>query len=306
MPIPVLRGIRYGLDTHQQARNAIVVRLLEMAELIQELELAYACTSMESMCRVVWIATLCKSKVHMEMIRIMCNNITDIGFPFVKTDFDFFSTYLSRIATYYPARGTFHTLGPKFNLFTGKRVVITAIDSLQQETTVDPSSSQVSTFDVFKSALLSADDLAKFHGRHSKRLENEYTRRRENLEIREHCEMRLLCFHEENPDMKPLQNYLGISEHSCFNCDFVLRLLQDDGYLCPFVVSQPGRKKRQKPASPAVYNVVPGYHTRKVSADWKFPAIDYGNAKGAVANNARLRRIEAQARLPTALVGVGV
>ena len=56
-----------------------------------------------------------------------------------------------------------------------------------------------------------------------------YTSISTDVDLEEHCEIRLVRFYIENPDTASVLPYLGISKLSCLQCSVFLRCLQDPG-----------------------------------------------------------------------------
>lgn len=196
----------------------------------------------------------------------------------VDEDPEEFINYFNNLGEYHKAASTFHRVavynsGGK-SLLSRFDVKIVPLDLEPVRHSIPDSSTSVNHFHELKTRLLLPGQLCRSHGTAATQLESEYNHRYQNLCSEEHCEMRLMRFYEESKGAKILPlDYFGLSEPSCFSCDFVLKNLG---------IGHPKRGPFQ-----AKY-IVSGT-SGKVDATWKFPGIHYTNP----AYTDRIRSIEA-------------
>lgn len=208
----------------------------------------------------------------------ICVHILATACMLVGEDPDEFMNYFKNLGEYHKAAATFHRVavynsGGK-SLLSRFDVKVVPLDPEPIRHSIPDSITRVNHFHELKTRLLLPDQLCLLHGTTATQLESKYNHRYQNLGSREHCEMRLMRFYEESKSTKMLPlDYFGLSEPSCFSCDFVLKNLG---------MGHPRRGPFQ-----AKYFVFGA--SGKVDATWKFPGIRYTNP----AYTDKIRSIEA-------------
>lgn len=195
----------------------------------------------------------------------VCVYILATACMLVGEDPNEFMDYFKNLGEYHKAAATFHRVavynsGGK-SLLSRFDIKIVPLDLEPVRYSIPDSNTGVNHFHELKTKLLEPDDqLCLSHGTTATQLESEYNRRYQNLSSGEHCEMRLMRFYEESDSAKMLPlDYFGLSEPSCFSCDFVLKNLG---------MGHP----EHGPSQPKYF--VSGT-SGKVDATWRFPGIRY-------------------------------
>ncbi|KIM83277.1 hypothetical protein PILCRDRAFT_7235 [Piloderma croceum F 1598] len=94
------------------------------------------------------------------------------------------------------------------------------------------------------------------------RLRDRWARDRKSQNLFLHAEMQIALFYALNPQLFPVQGFIGVSKKSCWCCDFVLKHLQ--------IPSEQDRRYDIDIAGPPLLFSVQGTHSRKYSS-WVFP-----------------------------------